>query len=84
MGAYGAPVFAVLREEGVTLINDALEDYIAEQDPVLLFKVVNGDCIPNPSASDQLVFEWEACVNYYVVVAETLDVYDFYPGSPTD
>jgi hypothetical protein len=79
--AYGAPVFADLNEDGVNLINDAIDDYIAGQNPVLLFKVENGDCSPSPSAQDQLVFEWEACVLYYAVVAETLAVPDPFPGS---
>jgi hypothetical protein len=81
MGAYGAPVFADLNEDGVDLINDAIDDYIAGQDPVLLFKVVNSACSPTPSSQDQLIFDWEACVLYYAVVAETLAVPDPFPGS---
>ena len=55
-----APVFADLNEDGVNLINDAIEDYLNGMDPILLFKVQNGDCDPSPSESDRLVFEWEA------------------------
>lgn len=81
MGAYGAPVVADLDEDGVNLINDAIDDYIAGGSPILLFKVVNGDCDPSPSASDRLVFEWEACVLYYAVIVDTLSVPDPFPGS---
>jgi len=81
MDAYGAPVFADLNEAGVNLINDAIDDYIAGQNPVLLFKVVNSACSPTPTSENQLVFDWEACVFYYAVVAETLAVPDPFPGS---
>jgi hypothetical protein len=84
MGAYGAPVFADLNQNGVNLINDAIDDYIAggvSGSPVLLFKVRNSACSPTPSSVDPLVFEWEACVLYYAVVAETLTVPDPFPGS---
>ena len=81
MDAYGAPVFADLNQDGVELINDAIDDYIAGANPVLLFKVVNGACTPSPSSSDRLIFEWDACVHYYAVVAETLAVWEVYPGS---
>lgn len=81
MDAYGAPVLADLDEDGVDLINDAIDDYIAGGSPVLLFKVVNGDCDPNPSGSDRLVFDWEACVLYYAVIVDTLNLPDPFPGS---
>lgn len=81
MAAYGDTILADLNEDGVNLINDAIDDYIAGQNPMLLFKVQNGDCSPTPSESDRLIFEWEACVLYYAVIAETLSVVDPFPGS---
>ncbi|MBM3307928.1 MAG: hypothetical protein FJY74_06355 [Candidatus Eisenbacteria bacterium] len=84
MDAYGEPVFADLVQAGVDLINDAIDDYIentTHPNPVLLFKVVNGDCDPNPSVADPLVFEWDACVQFYVVIRKTLEVPDPFPGS---
>lgn len=81
LDAYGAPVLGDLNASGVDLINDAIQDYIDGQDPVLLFKVVNGDCDPSPSSEDRLVFEWQACVYYYAVVLDSLDTVDVFPGS---
>jgi hypothetical protein len=75
------PVFADLNEDGVELINDAIDDYIAGMNPVLLFKVVNSACSPTPSSGNPLVFDWEACVFYYAVIEKTLEVVDPFPGS---
>jgi hypothetical protein len=78
------PVFADLNEDGVDLINEAIDDYLDGGDPVLLFKVQNGDCAPSPSSADRLVFTWEACVLYYAVVRDTLSVPDPFPGSDSE
>jgi len=78
------PVFAELDQDGVELINRAIDDYIENglhSSPTLRFKVVNGDCSPNPSPSDRLVFDWEACVFYYAVIEKTLEVVEPFPGS---
>jgi len=81
LAAYGTPIFADLNEDGVDLVNDAIQDYINGQNPVLLFKIENGDCDPSPNSGDPLEFEWEACVYYYAVIRDTLDTVDVFPGS---
>jgi hypothetical protein len=83
-GCTDEPVFADLNEDGVELVNDAIEDYLNGMEPMLRFEVHNGDCAPSPSPVDRLVFEWEACVLYYAVVRDTLSVPDPFPGSDSE
>lgn len=76
-GALGAKIPAALNAGGVTLLNQALADFIAGTDPILEFRVNNdGDVIPDPSAVDPIIFDWRAWLLIQVVIKETLDVPD--------
>jgi hypothetical protein len=73
LGALNNSIPAVLDPAGVELINQALEDYIADTaDPVLEFSVENGDVNPDPSAQDMLVFDWTGCVGIHIVAGISL------------
>ncbi len=74
--ALGTAIAASLNSEGVELLNNALDDYIAGASPVISFEVVNGDVEPDPSSSDRLVFTWQACVTLHIIVVETIEVPD--------
>lgn len=77
LAALNTSVLAVLDPAGVELINQALEEYIADTaDPVLEFSVENGDVDPNPSAQDMLVFDWTGCVAIHLVAGISLEVPD--------
>jgi hypothetical protein len=66
-------ILANLDPAGVGLLNQALQDFIDGQDPVIVFTVQNGDVDPNPSAVDQLDFDWTAWLNVQVILEETFD-----------
>jgi hypothetical protein len=74
--ALGNPVPVDLNQDGVDLLNEALEDYLNGYNPQIVFTVVNGSVKPIPSESDTLQFDWEACLITQVVVADTLDLPD--------
>lgn len=74
----GTEIFAPLNADGVALINRAFADFLLGDEPVLLFTVVNGDCDPEPSPTDILLFDWEMCVYMHVVVSSTYDVPDIF------
>lgn len=67
----GDKTYVTLHEDGVAVINDALDDFIAGSDPVLRITVENGDIEPDPSVIDPLVFSWEFCL--FLQVITTLD-----------
>ncbi len=78
-GALGAgEIYADLNESGVALFNEALDDFLAGDDPVLTFWMDNDECVPAPSASDSLKFNWTARVYMYVVVPLELEVFDMF------
>ena len=64
---------ATLDAEGVYLINRALNDFRSGMDPVLRFTVHSEDVVPDPSPSDALVFDWEACIVIQVVTEEDFE-----------
>ncbi len=76
LAAQPAPVPAPLNSAGVSVINEALQDYIDGGYPMLRFEVNNGSVTPSPSASDRLVFTWEACIKIHVLYQEELKVPD--------
>jgi hypothetical protein len=65
---------ADLTPKGVSLLNDALDDFVAGENPKLLFTVENAQVVPPPDAGDPIVFTWRACVTLHVVFVETADV----------
>lgn len=82
--AMPAPVYAVLHGDGVALFNRALDDYLDGDHPILEFTVHNGEVEgplgQDPSELDPLDFVWEACLRMYVIVEETYEVPDVFPG----
>lgn len=71
-------IFADLNPSGINLFNEALEGFRNGQDPVLSFWMDSEDCIPAPSESDSLKFNWTARVYMYVVSPFTLEVFDIF------
>ena len=77
LDAYGVRTVAALNEDGVDLLHRAIDDYLLNDErPVLIFTVQNGDCSPNPSVGDPLVFDWEACFGLYVIIEQEYEVPD--------
>jgi hypothetical protein len=68
--ALGKTLPAVLNAAGVGVLNRALADFIAGENPVLTFEVINSGVAPAPSAGDPLVFQWHGCI-VIDIVAET-------------
>ncbi|MCK5597170.1 MAG: hypothetical protein KAJ04_06965 [Candidatus Eisenbacteria sp.] len=71
-------ISAELNASGVTLFNQALDDFRSGQDPVLSFWMDGDGCIPQPSAQDSLKFDWTARIYMYVVSPVTLEVPDLF------
>ena len=67
----GDKTYVTLHEDGVGVINQALEDFISGEDPVLRFTIENGDIDPDPSVGDPMVFSWEFCL--FIQVLTSLD-----------
>jgi hypothetical protein len=74
--ALGEKILAPLTPAGVSLLNQALEDFIGGKNPVLTFAVVNSDVNPNPSTVDPIVFDWRAWIVIQVIAQGTFDVPD--------
>lgn len=71
-------IYADLNPSGVDLFNEALDDFRGSQDPILTFWMDSDDCVPAPSASDSLKFNWTAHVYMYVVSPFSLEVFDIF------
>ena len=71
-------IVADLNPSGVNLFNEAIVDFRNGQDPVLTFWMDSDNCIPAPSASDSLKFNWTAHVYMYVVSPFSLEVFDLF------
>jgi hypothetical protein len=74
--ALGVRIPASLNEDGVSVVNRALDDFIAGGNPILVFKVNNGGVNPVPSASDHIVFQWQPCLVTHIVVKKDIEVPD--------
>ena len=58
-----------LHADGVAIVNQAMDAYIAGANPTLQLTVVSGEVGPtSPTVSDPLDFIWEACLNVQVIV----------------
>jgi len=71
-------IYTELNPSGVTLFNQALEDYRTGQNPVLSFWMDGDGCVPAPSGSDSLKFDWTARIYTYVVSPVTVEVPDLF------
>ena len=71
--ALGMEIPASLNENGTAIVNQALEDYLDGQWPVLKFAVENETCVPPPSPTNRLIFTWKACIKLQVVIEEEVE-----------
>jgi hypothetical protein len=76
LAAMPEPVPADLDEDGVAVVNQALQAYLDGGSPGLEFEVRNGSVTPPPSAADPLVFTWEACIKIHILYREEVEVPD--------
>jgi hypothetical protein len=77
--AWGVDVTVPLHDGGVAIINQALEDFLEPPYttyPAFRLVVLNGDCDPNPSANDRIIFEWLACLQVQLVGTKSTDALD--------
>ena len=71
-----------LHEDGVTIINQAIDDYIAGSNPTLRLTVVNGEVGPtSPTVSDPIEFVWKACLNMQVIALIDTEIVEWMGGS---
>jgi hypothetical protein len=75
-GALGQKIPAPLETGAVDLINQALQDFLDGNNPVLTFTVVNGTVNPVPSGTDRMVFDWRAWLAIQLVIEESVEVPD--------
>lgn len=75
-GALGLNLPVVLQEGGVGVINRALADFIAGENPILMFGVDNSGVVPEPSVVDPIQFIWRACIYVQVITAVDVEVPD--------
>ena len=76
--ALGQKIAATLEPLGVDLINDALDDFINNnENPILTFEVQHGTILPNtPTPTDPMVFDWRAWLAIQVILPQTVEVPD--------
>jgi len=77
----GVKTQVVLHADGVAIVNQAMDDYIAGSNPVLRLTVVNGYVTPSPTPGDPLDFTWEACLNVQVIATIDTEIFNFMGGS---
>lgn len=75
-GALGQKTGVPLLPSGVAIVNQALDDFLAGQNPVLEFQLENSSIAPPPSAIDPMVFDWRAWLAIQLITTETVDVPD--------
>jgi len=74
--ALGRKISVQLEPDGVAAINYALEVFLAGDNPVLTFTVMNDTVTPLPSTTDRMVFDWRAWLAIQLIVRETVEVPD--------
>ncbi len=68
---------ARLNQDGVGVINQALQQYIDDtHSPRLVFIVENDEVDPEPNLGDYIVFTWKIWFEIQVIFEETVDVPD--------
>jgi len=71
-----------LHGDGVAIVNQAIDDFIAGSNPILQLTVVNGDVGPtSPTVSDPLDFVWKACLNMQVIALIDAEIVEIMGGS---
>lgn len=72
----GDKTYVDVHEDGVAIINQALDDFITGDYPILRIVIENGDMDPSPSDSDPLDFIWEFCLFIQMITEIETEVYD--------
>lgn len=75
-GALGQKIGLPLLPAGVAIVNQALDDFLAGQNPVLEFQLLNDSIAPPPSGIDPMIFDWRAWLAIQLITTETVDVPD--------
>ncbi len=75
-GAIGQKTGVPLQLAGVAIVNQALDDFLAGQNPVLEFQILSATIDPQPSSLDPMVFDWRAWLAIQLITTETVDVPD--------
>jgi len=66
-GALDQRFHATLVQEGVDLVNAALDDFLAGGSPELSFTIIGGNVEPSPSDADRIQFTWRGWLIMHVV-----------------
>jgi hypothetical protein len=74
--ALGKKMPATLHSGGVDLINQALDDFVSGQNPVLTFTINNLGTTPPPNAGDPMIFDWRAWLAIQVIVRQEVTIPD--------
>jgi hypothetical protein len=77
--ALGHVTRVALNPDGVAVINQALDDFIAggaSGHPVFIIRVNNESVTPMPSVSDPIAFLWRACITVHIVTKRDAEVPD--------
>jgi hypothetical protein len=74
--AIGKKIPAILNQEGVGVLNRALDDFLAGRNPVLTFRVENANVTPTPTTENRLIFKWKGCISVDIVAKSDIEVPD--------
>lgn len=74
--ALGQKIPAQLEQSGVDVVNQAMDDFLAGQNPVLEFQLFHGTIAPTPSLVDPMVFSWRAWLSIQLITTQTVEVPD--------
>jgi hypothetical protein len=69
-------IWAELHPDGVSVLNEALDDFLDGHNPILRFTIENGTTTPEPSGSDRIVFDWQTCIKMHLIYVEEFDFPD--------
>jgi hypothetical protein len=74
--ALGKKIPATLHSGGVDLINQALDDFVSGQNPVLTFTINNLGTTPGPSGGDPIIFDWRAWLAIQIILKQEVKIPD--------
>jgi hypothetical protein len=75
-GLLGQKKAASLNAAGVTIINDALTDFINGANPTLVFTLVSDNIEPDPSPTDKIEFDWRGWITIQILLEANVEVPD--------
>lgn len=77
----GQQIPAVLQPNGVAVLQQGLDDYLAGDDNVaFVYTINNGNVTPNPTVQYPIVFDWKLWVYIQVTVPESYELWDLWAG----